>query len=463
MLGIALISLLPPMQRTGNRLWRSFDAPFRPWMLLILLTLLYLIGSRFGQQALIFGVSYVGVVSLLICQILLLLLLQSYLQPIGRMPSRAITDEEADPASANRSGRFGSAFSFVAAVIVFFLLAGADTLIHESRYALALVSPLLSGDGPLQALSPLFSVTTLTCAAFLLVAWPLSQLKATPTISNRNSIPVMLTVVVTCAAGYILAQPPSVLPLLNAPQLRIATYNMNNGFDIDHQYNLQGIVQTIRESGSQVVLLQEVHNGRLITGGSDQSLLLARRLSMARHFYGPRGQEPGLAVLTQVPIVFGDGRTIDASEATNHLQRVQLQPDASTLVVYNTYLSPLIARNDMTRQETLQQRQLQQVFALIDEDIQIDYGNQAGRLLLGGSFFNVPGSPTIRLLEQTAFTDPFAGSNVIQTATVIQGSQGDRLDYLWLWPQGLQALGVGVVENDASDHRLAFAGVQIRR
>jgi hypothetical protein len=38
-----------------------------------------------------------------------------------------------------------------------------------------------------------------------------------------------------------------------------------------------------------------------------------------------------------------------------------------------------------------------------------------------------------------------------------------RVDYLWFWEQALPSLGNGVIDSSASDHRLAFVEVLLRR
>ncbi|PJF20741.1 MAG: hypothetical protein CUN56_14635, partial [Phototrophicales bacterium] len=110
-----------------------------------------------------------------------------------------------------------------------------------------------------------------------------------------------------------------------------------------------------------------------------------------------------------------------------------------------------------------QQQQLNQIFSIIEHHITNDYGGQLGRAVLGGTFNNVPNSPLIQTIQATNFNDTFAGANIINSATLVRTGVQARLDYLWLWEQTLPSNGNGVIDSNASDHRLAFVEVLLRR
>ncbi len=164
-----------------------------------------------------------------------------------------------------------------------------------------------------------------------------------------------------------------------------------------------------------------------------------------------------------MPIVFDDGVLLPGVDTQTGLQRVQIRPDESAVTIYNTSLGLLLQGNSIEEQESNQRNQLNVILQTIESHITLDYGGQLGRALLGGTFHNVPDSPLLQTLQRTGFSDPFAGSNPDLSYTLVRADREARIDYLWLWSPGLSSTGNGVINSDASDHRLAFVGVQIRR
>jgi endonuclease/exonuclease/phosphatase (EEP) superfamily protein YafD len=213
------------------------------------------------------------------------------------------------------------------------------------------------------------------------------------------------------------------------------------------------------------VLLQEVDAGRLVSFGVDQSLWLARRLGMDRRFFPTIEGLRGLAVLSRAPIVFDDGVLLESLDQQTGMQRVQVLPSDRPITFYNTQLGLLLAGDSLEEQERNQRQQLNQILATIDTHIEVDYGGRVENvlMLLAGTFHNVPDSPLLQTLERTGFSDPFAGYNPNLTSTLVRQDRTGRIDYLWIWRQGLRWTGNGVIDNPASDHRLAFVNLQFGR
>src|SRR5262249_15889118 len=152
--------------------------------------------------------------------------------------------------------------------------------------------------------------------------------------------------------------------------------------------------------------------GRMTSFGVDQTLWLARRLRMDRRFFATIEGLHGLAVLSRVPIAFDDGVIIPGVDRQTGLQRVQIQPDASPVTLYNTSLGFLLQGSSIKDQESNQTDQLNLILSTIRAHIAGDYKGQPGRMILGGTFNNVPDAPLMQQLTPTGFIDPFAGSNL---------------------------------------------------
>ena len=86
-------------------------------------------------------------------------------------------------------------------------------------------------------------------------------------------------------------------------RLRVATYNIHQGFDLYGRHDLEGIALAIEESQAQVVALQEVPRGWVVNGSVDALSWLAQRLRM-HSAWGPAADPNwGNAILSRYPIL----------------------------------------------------------------------------------------------------------------------------------------------------------------
>jgi endonuclease/exonuclease/phosphatase family metal-dependent hydrolase len=239
----------------------------------------------------------------------------------------------------------------------------------------------------------------------------------------------------------------------------VATYNIHGGYSLYFDYDLFELADTIWASGADVVLLQEVDAGRLISYGVDQALWLGRRLGMDVRYLPTNESLQGLAVLSWIPIVEDSGMLLTSRGMQTGLQRVQIQPDEGVLDIYNTWLGLLFAQDQelLALQEQDQWQQLQETLAAISAD---HPGGVLGRVVLGGTFNNTPDSPVYTALVQMGFSDPFADMPLRTVATLRRGEALlARFDYLWL--RNVVPAGRAVLGSDASDHRLAVVELNL--
>jgi endonuclease/exonuclease/phosphatase family metal-dependent hydrolase len=271
-----------------------------------------------------------------------------------------------------------------------------------------------------------------------------------------------LTVVVLVIGVAYAARPPLVAGVRNQDVIRIGTYNIHGGFNEFYYFDMEAIARSIQQSGANTVLLQQVESGRLTSFGVDQPLWLARRLGMDTRFYPTNEGLQGLAVLSNVEIVFDDGNLLTSTGNQTGLQRVQIRPDEGVITLYNTWLGFLLETGDgrsIAEQEQDQQRQLNEIFGIISG--QHPDGN-LGRAVVGGTFNNIPSSPLADQMRAASFTDPFAGLPIEISATFQRTNYPlTRLDYVWL--RSLNAVGANGITSVASDHRMAVVEVQITR
>jgi endonuclease/exonuclease/phosphatase family metal-dependent hydrolase len=439
-LAATLLPLVPWIRHQARAFIGTFDGGLRGWLWMLLIALFIVLGTR--VQGLIGGVA------LVVTQFMLSLIWWWLVRP-----------------QAEKERNFTGLWMLLAPVIMALLLVG-DIFTYEYAFVRPLTTDAPAVNEIVTSLLRGFrgmGFGLLLLGAFL-AALPMTQSQRRipwPTGSLRQSLLLLVLVLATSAGGAYLARPTVIMPTQNVDMIRVGTYNIHNGFNEFFHYDLEAIAQTISASGAEIVLLQEVDAGRVSSYGVDQSLWLGRRLGMDRRFYPTNEGLQGLAVLSKIPIVFDEGTLLSSVGNQTGLQRVQVRPDAGVITVYNTWLSFLLAAEDgsIEQPEQEQQRQLNEIFAIIAAD---HPDGNLGRMLLGGTFNNIPSSPLSQQLRDTGFVDPFAGLPLELSATLVRTGQRAQLDYLW-YRQPLLATSAIAIDSHASDHQMAVIELQIVR
>ena len=84
--------------------------------------------------------------------------------------------------------------------------------------------------------------------------------------------------------------------------LRVVTYNIRQGFGVDGRFDLEAVAQTLEENPADVIALQEVGRGWVISGSADTLTWLSQRLDMPYVYGAGAGDLWGNATLTRLPI-----------------------------------------------------------------------------------------------------------------------------------------------------------------
>ncbi len=437
-----LLPLIPWVRQRASNFVGLFDQNARGWLWMLLMALMIVFGTRF--QGIVAGVA------LVIAQFSASLLWWWLVRPRGEKE------------------RQFTGLWLVAGVLVFMLLTAADNFTYDYGYVqnmpsdLAFLNPYVP---PFLRAFRGFGLGVLLLSVFL---------GALPMVQTRRRIPWTggtrwqsffgLVIAAGVSIGVAAAvRPPIIQGVRDTPQtplntIRIGTYNIHAGFNEFFYFDLDSIARTIQQSGADVVLLQQVEIGRLTSFGVDQVLWLARRLGMGARFFPTNEGLQGLAVLSRVEIVNDEGVLLSSNGSQTGLQRVQIRPDEGVITLYNTRLEYLLEPTEersVEQQQQDQQKQLNEIFALLNTQ----YANDKnGRLLVGGTFNNIPDSPLGDQMRGAGFLDPFAGTGLPQelSATLWRtGYPKVQFDYLWLWRRSLVPVGANTIDTNASDHRLA--------
>jgi endonuclease/exonuclease/phosphatase family metal-dependent hydrolase len=237
-----------------------------------------------------------------------------------------------------------------------------------------------------------------------------------------------------------------------ATDIRVLVLNMHAGTDAGGRGNLDRVASLVRETGADLVLLQEVDSAVARSGRVDQPAELARLTGFHARFGNAlayQGGGYGIAILSRWPVTAArlvrlpvdppQVRSGNSHEPRGVLH-VTVAAPGGPLDVLNTHLDPT-ADDHWRRQEA------DSVLALA---LRVHAGG--GPVLVGGDFNSTPDSEVQARLRAGGLRDlwPTCGEGDGLTYPVAQPVK--RIDYL-LAAGDVTCASARVLESDASDHR----------
>jgi alkaline phosphatase D len=230
-------------------------------------------------------------------------------------------------------------------------------------------------------------------------------------------------------------------------RVRILSYNIHHAEGVDGKLDVDRIAAVVRESGADVVALQEVDNQVRRSNSVDQAEEIAKRLDMQHVFggnIGLQGGHYGNAVLSRFPIKSSVNHrlpNLDGGEQRGVLQ-VELElPQSLRLTVFATHLDH---RQDPAERLASAQKINQLADSISDHPVCL-----AGDLNAEptSSVLNILSSHWVRSSRDEHFTIP-VDKPTKQIDFVLQRRSSLNTDY------GVRAVDTKVIsETQASDHR----------
>ena len=300
------------------------------------------------------------------------------------------------------------------------------------------------------------SVAPLAAVAFII----LSVLAAATVLSRyRPPTPVLAPalasfLVLLIPLGYLAAweKPEAVRP--SGFPVRVMSYNLHQGFDVDGYLALEDLAKTIEEQGPDIVALQEVSRGWVTNGSVDMLVWLSRRLEMP-YVWGPAADSVwGNAILSRFPMSNSHNRPMP-NNSQLQLKRAFVTAqidlgDGESLTVIATHLHHLEDEGHL---------RLPQVKALLQA------WNNGPRSIIMGDFNALPGSPEMLLMNEAGLMDAFLAPEEPPTESgdVARSGAGGRgytapsdkpfkrIDYIWV-SDDLKASNFSLTDSLASDH-----------
>jgi endonuclease/exonuclease/phosphatase family metal-dependent hydrolase len=438
-----LLPIVPEVRSFARQFLGMFDSQYRGWIWFLLICLLMVVGFRLT--------GLVAASALVTAQFLLGLTWWWVIQPA--------------------TGRFNfTAFGVPFGVVIFLLFTGADFLTFEYAFVRGIQEPFGSLLRAFRGLGIAVVLLALLvgCLPAILAR---KRLPWTPALKRSGAFVVTASAVgVVVAAGaltFTLALPTPLSLVVPVSALRVATLNLHGGYSLYYGMDLPRIAADLSTSGAEVILLQEVDAGRMISFGIDQAAWLGHNLNMQVAYFPTNEGLQGLAVLSKVPIVRAEGQLLTSRSKQTGVQFVQIQStENARMDLYNTQLSLLFRTSTLSVEDQTQDQETQmgEIMAYIERN-----RSATGQLILGGTFNHTPGTKIYEFLRQRNFTDPFENYPAERAFTLRRVDNPPvRVDYLWLYctapgaPACVAPTGLNVVPLPASSHNIVLVAVTFR-
>jgi endonuclease/exonuclease/phosphatase family metal-dependent hydrolase len=242
--------------------------------------------------------------------------------------------------------------------------------------------------------------------------------------------------------------------------VRVLVYNIHAGKDAAGADNLERVATLIRETGADVVLLQEVDRTTRRSAGVDQVAVLSQLTGLQIGFGRSlvfQGGEYGIAILTRWPATMQ--RTIplpvdppQERSGSLHEPRVALQlviaSPVGELNVINTHI-------DASRDDRWRRQEIATVLAVAD--------SARGIVLLGGDLNSTPDGDIQAMVRARGFRDAWRTCGGDDDGFTYPADSGvKRIDYLY-FREDVSCSRAEVIVTRASDHRPLLVRVTIPR
>lgn len=236
-------------------------------------------------------------------------------------------------------------------------------------------------------------------------------------------------------------------PRTDGAPLRVLTYNIRHGARDDRQVDLAGLADIIRESGADIVALQEVDRFQVRSGLVDQARWLAERLDMEAVFganlHRGLGQY-GNALLSRYPVLSDRNVLLPGRLERRGVLVVRVLTPAGPVTVLATHLG--LSRDDRTAQ----------VRAILAEA-----AREPGPVILLGDWNSGPAAP-----ELAPLTDGFRSAprlNGMEPAPTFRAGEKEPyapIDHVFV-SGAWEVTRAAVLSPQLSDHQPVLAELRL--
>jgi endonuclease/exonuclease/phosphatase family metal-dependent hydrolase len=249
-----------------------------------------------------------------------------------------------------------------------------------------------------------------------------------------GALPLVLLVV---PLGLWITQPKPATGGTTALRLRLVTYNIHQGANAAGWIDLEGLAAAIEAQKPDVVILQEVVRGQIVTGMADSLEWLSWRLRMPYRFAPATDSTYGEAILSRLPILAWQSGILPQGNAAQKRSYVRVIVDAGAVTpvtVIGTHLD-----------HVSQQVRIPQVERLIE------VWGKVPRTIIAGDMNALPGTTEISTFEAAGLisAQDITGHSDLFTFDSVNPSR--RIDWIFGTPD-LSFSDFVISQTTASDH-----------
>lgn len=277
------------------------------------------------------------------------------------------------------------------------------------------------------------------------VLWPLaalalavSALRTRRTHASRRSfVPLTAVAVLLTLAGTLPRNRPQTAASA-AAGLRVATYNVHQGFDAAGVPAMQRISRELRSLDADVIALQEVGRGWDFLGGADLIAYLRASFPGYEVYFAPTmGRLWGVGIMTRVPVTNVETYVFDAPRGTFRYGYAAAQIDGGTTVLSVHLTAGLEGNGGDARTE-----QINSLIARLA---------QTRNVIVAGDFNALPDEAPVHHMLAAGFRDAGFEAGLACMRTWPADAPSQRIDYVFV--RGSFKTGGGAVRRTtASDH-----------
>jgi len=319
-------------------------------------------------------------------------------------------------------------------------------------------------------LGPLRFFRGLGLAVFLLAVvmatWPARRrqinLGGASLRQGRRSVAVTGVAFGITLLGTVLSLPPRMSLPTRPGVIRVGTYNIHYGYDGDWRYRLSDMAETIKESGADIVFLQEVDACRVTSYGVDNAMWLARKLKMNVVYQPTMEHLTGIATLSRFPIVRSEGRLLPRRrDEQTAIVLAQVRIGDDLLNTYGTWFG--LSSSERRRQLPAALEFVGGGAAVLGGDMNLTMNDPLLAILsfLFATEKSWEGSRVYWQLIHRGFRDPFIEGDFPPADTEPAKKPDKRPDCVWI--RGLEAnvVDARVLPSTASDHRMVVVALAL--
>jgi len=235
--------------------------------------------------------------------------------------------------------------------------------------------------------------------------------------------------------------------------LKVMTYNIHEGVDVYNRLNLDAILATIKEWDPDILFLQEVDTGCLMTGSVDQARWLAVKLNMHLAVVTSRDHMwQGDAILSKYPIVSSETILLVSESEVDTCLKATININGRTVTVFNVHLTVMGPEDRRVQADTA-----------------LPYVTSTPGLKIWAGDFNIDAytenATDLGILAEilSHFNDTFSKAPITSrfgNLTCPSWAPEERIDYIFVSPE-IAVLQHGTLQSLASDHLPVVAQLQL--